>query len=153
VLTKKNGVTTRSVAAANIKIVCEFSPKLTKGLYKAVSESWEAEGVVNLVADENDPYHITLEGFNDIDGVAGVEDIFVQIDKASYAITNNDAFILSNDLEQDWGADYAGYTNYTYKIVSGSYNSCDGSYTITFNISCALGNFGNYDFVFTRSEE
>jgi hypothetical protein len=153
VLTKKNGVTTRSVAAANIKIVCEFSPKLTKGLYKAVSESWEAEGVVNLVADENDPYHITLEGFNDIDGVAGVDDVFVQIDKASYAITNNDAFILSNDLEQDWGGDYAGYTNYTYKIVSGSYNSCDGSYTITFNISCALGSFGNYDFVFTRSEE
>ncbi len=151
VLTKKNGVTSRSIAASNIKIVCAYSPKLTQGNYHVVSESWEAEGDVTLEADPQDKYKINVIGFETIDGVSGQDDVVFQIDPASYAISPK-AFVISPDLAQDWGDDYAGYTDYTYEIVKGEYNSCDGSYALTFKISCALGSFGNYDFVFTPGE-
>ena len=154
VLTNKDGVTTRSTAAANIKIVCAFDTKLTQGIYHCVSEGWEVEGDVLFEADPDDPYKIHLTNLHDLDGVSGVDDVFVKIDPSSYEITNRDAFVLSPDLEADWGvSDYAGYTNYSYKIVKGTYNSCDGTYNITFSIFCSKGSFGNYEFVFTRSEE
>ena len=152
-LTTKNGVKTRSIAAANIKVVCDFTPSLSKGVYNVVSESWDAQGVVTLEADQADPYKITVKGFESVDGVSGVDDVVFHINNASFAIDNKDSFVLSADLSQDWGDDYAGYTNYTYKIVSGSYNSCDGTYVVTFNIFCDLGNFGNYDFTFSRPSE
>ena len=150
-LTSKNGVKTRSIAAANIKIVCDFTPSISKGVYNVVSEGWDAQGVVTLEADANDPYKITVKGFENIDGVSGVDDLVFQINKSSFAIDNKDEFVLSNDLDADWGT--SGYGKYIYKIVSGSYNSCDGTYDITFNISCTAGNFGNYDFTFSRPSE
>lgn len=150
-LTSKNGVKTRSIAAANIKIVCDFTPSISKGVYNVVSEGWDAQGVVTLEADPNDMYKITVKGFENIDGVSGVDDLVFQINKASFAIDNKDAFVLSNDLDADWGT--SGYGQYVYKIVSGSYNSCDGTYNITFNISCTAGTFGNYDFTFSIPKE
>lgn len=148
VLTKKNGVITRSIAAANIKIVCAYSAKLAQGPYHVVSESWEAEGNVTLVVDAQDKYKIKVVGFETIDGVSGKDDVVFQIDPDAYTLDTK-AFVMSSDLAQDWGDDYAGYTNYSYEIVKGEYNSCDGSYLVTFKIYCDLGNFGNYDFVFT----
>jgi len=152
ILTVKNGVATRSVASANIKIVCAFSPNLTQGKYHAVSEKWGAEGDVVLTADANDPYKIYVAGLEDLDGVSGGKDVYFQINSGSYTIDNKDAFVMSPDLEIDWGGKYAGYKDYSYEIVNGSYNSCNGTYTLTFKIFCTLGSFGNYDFVFTPAE-
>jgi len=147
VLTSKNGVKTRSVAAANIKIVCDFTPSLSIGKYNVVSESWEVQGNVEIVADPDDPYKVIVKGLETLDGVSGVDEVFFQINKAAFTIDNQTAFLMSNNLLEDWGADYG---TYTYKISKGSYNSCDGSYTITFNIYSDAGAWGNYDFVFTR---
>jgi hypothetical protein len=150
VLTTKGGNTTRSIASANIKIVCAFDTDLTQGEYDAVSKDWQGAAPVTLVADEANPYKIYVQGLNDVDGVSGVDDVFFEIDPESYEITNRDEFVLSEDLSAEWGDDYAGYTNYSYAIVSGSYNSCDGSYIINFDIFCDLGDFGVYQFVFTK---
>lgn len=152
VLTTKNGVTTRSIASANIKIVCPFSPALSQGSYNAVSESWGVEGNVTLTADPDDKYKIFVEGLGDLDGVAGVDKVFFLIDPESYAITNRDKFIMSSDLEADWGAKYKGWTNYTYELVSGSYNSCDGTFSAVFQIYCSKGSYGNFTFNFTPAE-
>ena len=152
VLTTKGGNTTRSIAAANIKIVCAFDADLTIGDYDAVSEDWEAEGSVVLAADPANPYKIYVEGLNDLDGVTGIDEVFFEIDPESYEIVNRDAFLMSKDLAAEWGDDYAGYTNYTYEIVGGSYNSCNGSFTLLFDIYCDLGDFGNYTFEFTPAE-
>lgn len=152
VLTAKNGKTTRSIAATNVKIVCAFDTDLTQGDYAVVSEDWEAEGNVVLKADETNPYKIYVEGLNDLDGVSGVDEVFFEIDPTTYAIVNKDEFVMSGDLGDDWGDDYAGYTNYSYQLVSGNYNSCDGSYTIIFDIFCDLGGWGKYTFVFTPEE-
>ncbi len=153
VLTTKNGKTTRSIASTNVKIVCAFDADLTQGGYVAVSEDWEAEGNVVLRADEANPYKIYVEGLNDLDGVSGLDEVFFEIDPTTYSITNNNnEFVMSADLGEDWGDDYAGYTNYSYQLVSGSYNSCDGSYTIIFDIYCDLGGWGKYEFVFTPEE-
>ncbi len=87
-----------------------------------------------------------------LDGVSGGKDVYFQINSGSYTIDNKDAFVMSPDLEIDWGGKYAGYKDYSYEIVNGSYNSCNGTYTLTFKIFCTLGSFGNYDFVFTPAE-
>jgi len=152
VLTAKNGNITRSIASANIKIVCAFDADLSQGDYDVVSEDWEAEGSVKLVADEGNPYKIYVEGFNEIDGVSGVDEVYFEIDPESFEITNRNDFVLSADLAADWGEDFAGYTNYSYSLVSGSYNSCDGSYNIVFDIFCDAGGWGKYTFVFTPKE-
>ena len=150
VLTTKGGNTTRSIASANIKIVCAFDTDLTQGGYDAVSEDWEVEGVVTLVADADNPYKIYVKGLNDLDGVSGADEVFFEIDPDSYEITNRNAFLMSEDLDSDWGED--GYGTYTYELVSGAYNSCDGSYTILFSIYCDAGGWGKNKFVFTPAE-
>ena len=150
VLTTKGGKTTRSIAAANIKIACPFDADLTQGAYDVVSEDWEAEGAVTLVADASNPYKIYVKGFEDIDGVSGGDEVFFEIDPDSYEIANRNVFVLSDDLDADWGTE--GYGVYKYEIVSGSYNSCDGSYTLMFDIFCDAGDFGKYTFVFTPAE-
>ncbi|MBO7496364.1 MAG: hypothetical protein J6T98_07400 [Salinivirgaceae bacterium] len=150
VLTTKGGKTTRSIAAANIKIVCAFDSDLTQGDYDVVSEDWEAKGSVVLAADPANPYKIYVEGLNDLDGVSGKDEVFFEIDPDSYEISNRNVFVLSEDLDADWGTE--GYGSYTYKIVSGNYNSCTGSFTVLFNIYCDAGDFGNYSFDFTPAE-
>lgn len=152
VLTTKDGNTTRSLAAANVNIVCAFDTDLTQGGYDVVSKDWEVEGSVTLVADTDNPYKIYVEGLETIDGVSGFDEVFFEIDPESFAIVNQSAFVLSEDLATDWGDDFAGYTNYTYEIVNGSYNSCDGSYVLLFHIYCGAGSFGNNKFVFTPAE-
>ena len=150
VLTKKNGVTTRSVAYGNVKVLCPYSSNVAYGSYYAVSSDWDVEGEIELTIDEEDQFKIYVSGLEDMDGVSGVDQVFFQIDPNSFTISNKDAFILSEDLEEDWGEDYHGYTNYTYKIVKGDFNSCNGTYVVTFNISCGAGDFGNYVFEFKR---
>lgn len=152
VLTTKGGNTTRSTAAANIKIVCSFDADLAQGDYDVVSEDWEAEGAVTLVADADNPYKIYVKGFETVDGVSGVDEVFFEIDPDSYEIANRTSFKLSDDLAVDWGDDYEGYGEYRYDIVSGSYNSCDGSFSVIFNISCGLGGWGSNLFEFTPAE-
>lgn len=150
VLTTKGGKTTRSIAAANIKIVCAFDADLTQGDYDVVSEDWEVEGAVTLVADASNPYKIYVNGLNELDGVSGADQVFFEIDPDSYEITNRNAFLMSEDVDADWGEE--GYGTYTYEIVSGSYNSCDGSFDLLFSIYCDAGGWGKFSFSFTPAE-
>ncbi len=153
VLTTKNGVSTRSIASGNINIVCAFSPALSQGKYKAESADWDVAGNVTLTADPDDKYKIHVAGLETLDGVSKTPDVVFQIDPESYQITNKDKYVLSDDLEEDWGdSEYHGYTNYTYSILKGNYNSCNGEFSLVFNISCAKGDFGNFTFVFTPAE-
>ncbi len=152
VLTTNNGVTTRSIAADRIKILeCAYDEEMACGAYDCVSEDWEAEG--NVVLNKVDDYTFEIVGFNEnVDGISdyGVN-IVLQIDPATFNLANvGESFTISPDLTLDWGDDYAGYTDYTYTIISGSYDTCTGTYEVEFDISVSIGDFGSYKFTFVR---
>lgn len=147
VLTTSNGVTTRSIAAGRIKILeCAYEEEMASGSYYCVSEDWEAEGSVEL--NKVDDYTFEVVGFNE--NIEGISDygtnIILEIDPETFDLANvGDAFVLAPDLAE-W--DMADYTGYTYTIVSGSYDTCSGTYTVVFSITVDQGSYGEFKFEF-----
>jgi len=149
VITTSNGVTTRSKANFIVSLPCEFDSNLSIGSYNVVSSDWNVNSSVTLIADENDPYTIYIKGLAEADGLEGNGNMMkVQIDPATYKITG-DAVVLAANCG-GWGSSYESYTNYTYKVSSGSFVSCEGTYNIVFDISVDQGDFGDNAFVLTR---
>lgn len=149
VLTTKNDVTTRSVAADRIKFIeCPFSAENAQGAYACISEDWEAAGDVEIHQVEGEEFTFEVLGFNE--NVEGLSDygtnIILEIDPNTFNISNvGESFVLAPDLAE-W--DMADYTGYTYTIVSGSYDTCSGTYTVEFSITVDQGSYGNYLFEF-----
>jgi hypothetical protein len=141
-LTVANGLTTRSNAVLNVSVACAFVNSLAIGSYHTVSLDWGSEGDITLTADPNDPYTIYVAGIEEIEGL--VEDkgpLVMHIDPATYEVIADKSVIAS---------DAFGYTDITYE-GSGVYNSCNGSFTMNFDISVVEGNFGRFLFNFTRN--
>jgi hypothetical protein len=138
-----NGRVTRSSASLAIPVVCEFDPDLAIGQYRAVAPDWPADGPVTLTADPADPYKIYVSGLAELDGA--VEDLgplVMHIDPATLKVTAEKTKIAS---------DFFGYHNYSFESASqGSFNTCDGKYTMIFKITVDEGSFGNYSFTLTR---
>jgi hypothetical protein len=142
VLTTKGGQTTRSIAAVGIPVVCFFEPSMLVGDYYYVSASWEEEGDVVLEADPNDPYKIYISGMAETQGAASNGNkILLEFNANNFSITGPNSIISDS---------FAGYTNYGYRPVSGKFDSCSNTYTITFAITVAQGSFGNFAFVFEK---
>jgi hypothetical protein len=153
VLTTAGGSTTRSPAAVAVSVVCEFDAALTEGIYNFESSDWAVDGQVTLAADPSDPYKITLTDYPEAEGVENNltgNKITLVINSTSFKVTGAKT-ILADNLA-DFGASYASYTNYAYEPVAGMYNSCDGSYTVTFAISVDQGSVGSSVFVFRRPQ-
>lgn len=141
-LTSAKGITTRSNSALNIMVACAFEKALSTGSYHSISGDWNSEGNITLTADPDDPYTIYVKGIEEIEGL--VEDkgpLVMHIDPVNYEVTADKSVIAS---------DAWGYSDIAYE-GSGIYNSCDGSFTMYFEITVNEGPFGQYLFTFTRN--
>jgi len=144
VVTVVNGVTTRSMAAVRANVTCELDNSLTVGAYKFESSDWEEAGDVTLIADEDDPNIIYVDGYaGSIALTPNGNKITMVINPNTFAITGPKVAVC----DEAWG-----YHNLSYEAKGGTYNSCDGTYTVTFGISVDEGSFGSYGFTFRRSE-
>lgn len=148
VTTEKNGRKTRSkTASLKVPVVCAFDAALAFGSYHEVSGGWQVEGDVTLVADPADPYTIHIQGMQAVEGLTGNgNEVVISIDPSNFAVTGG-ATVLADDLSE-WEL---SYTNYTFELLSGVYNSCDGSYVLVFDIYVDQGGWGSYSFTFTRN--
>jgi hypothetical protein len=142
-LTQANGLTTRSTAVLLVPVACAYDKSLAEGSYHSVSADWNSEGNITLSADPDDQYKIYVTGIEEIEGL--VEDqgpLVMYIDPATYNVTVPSKVIASDA----WGYGSISYSGY------GTYSSCDGSFTMYFDISLSLyGNQGTFKFVFTRN--
>lgn len=142
-LTLANGITTRSGAILFVPVACAYNPLLAVGSYHAVSSDWGSEGNITLTADPDDPYKIYVSGLEEIEGL--VEDLgplVMYINPATYNVTAPEKAISSDA----WGYGAISYSG------NGVYSSCDGSFTMYFDISVtSLGGLGTYVFTLTRN--
>jgi hypothetical protein len=142
VLLTSGGLSTRSNAILNVPVACGFEKTLSVGSYHSVSADWNSSGNITLAASPDDPYTILVTGIEAIEGA--VEDkgpLVMHIDPATFNVTAGKSVIAS---------DFFGYHNVAYE-GTGVYNSCDGSYEMLFDISVDEGDFGVYNFTFTRN--
>ncbi|MBZ4677133.1 MAG: hypothetical protein JG782_1753 [Anaerophaga sp.] len=145
VVTVSNGKITRSNGALTVRVVCPFDPALTYGRYNASSAGWGVNGGVDIVPDEEDPYTVYVSGLATIDGL--VEDrgpLVMHINPLSFEVTADKTVVASN--VEPWGLPY---TNIAYEGF-GIFDSCTGTYTMTFEITVDQGSFGSFNFEFTR---
>lgn len=152
VLTTSGDVTTRSQTATVImSLPCEFVPSFAVGSYKVVAADWGIDAAVDMVADPEDPNKIHIKGLAKADDgmTSNGNDMIITIDRNTFDITG-DKVTLADDCSA-WGADYAGYTNYSLKVKSGKFDSCSGDYEIVFEITVDQGSFGAFSYVFTKS--
>lgn len=141
-LTTGNGVTTRSNSALNISVACAFDEALTIGSYHSVSADWNSEGDITITADPDDPYTLYVSGLEEMEGlVEDVGPLEMHIDPATFEVVAGKS-VLASDA---WG-----YHNLAYE-GTGLYNSCDGSFNMSFTLSVDEGSFGINGFVFTRN--
>lgn len=141
-VTTYKGVKTRSNAAINVAVACAFDPLLTVGSYHAEYESsWGTTGDVTLSADSEDEYTIYVTGLAEIEGLT--EDkgpLVMHIDPVTYALTIDKTILASA---------CGSYHNYTIE-GSGTYSSCDGSFTTTVKLTVSEGSYGTYSLVLTK---
>jgi len=142
-LSDANGLTTRSNSVLSVPVACAYNVALAVGSYHSVSADWNSEGNITITVDPVDPYKIYVAGLEEIDGL--VEDqgpLVMHINPATYEVTADET-VLASDA---WGYGSISYSG------SGVYSSCDGLYTMYFNITLsALGSQGTYKFDFTRN--
>jgi hypothetical protein len=142
VVTTKNGITTRSNASLALIVYCEYNVALAAGSYHSVSADWNSEGDISIKADAGDPYKVYVTGLETIEGLNEDQGpLVMHIDPASFAVTADKA-VLASDA---WGE-----TNIAYQ-GTGTYNSCTGSYSMSFNISTDQYDYGSFSFTFTRN--
>ncbi len=142
-VTTANGITTRSNAVVNVSVACAFENSLTVGSYHSVSLDWNSAGNVTITADVNDPYTVYVSGLEALEGQD--EDkgpLVMHIDPSTFAVTADKTVLVSLATWGDHNITYSG---------SGTYNSCDGSYTMNFDISATEGSYGRFLFNITRN--
>lgn len=146
VVTTKKGKTTRSNVALNLTVLCQFSPALAIGSYHSVSgpNDWNSEGNITITRDPGNPYTVYVSGLEAIEGLN--EDkgpLVMHINPASFAVIADKTVIASSGF---------GDHNITYE-GNGTYNSCDGLYTMYFTISGDSGLYGTFLFTLTRNPQ
>ncbi len=139
------GILKNAVPDIRIAVPCAFNPAMAVGSYHAVSKDWGSDGNVTVTADPNDPYKIYVSGFETMEGL--VEDkgplpIFI---KKNYSV-DIPRHVLVSSLAP-WGL---SYTNLAYG-GSGTFNTCDGSYSLTMQVSVDQGSFGTFHWKLTRN--
>jgi hypothetical protein len=143
-LITEGGRTTRSTPLA-VPAACVYSTVMSTGSFHSVSEDWATEGDITITADPDDPYTVYVSGLEEIDGL--VEDLgplVMHIDPITFAVTA-DKTVLASLVT--WGAPYH---NIAYE-GTGTFSTCDGTYTMSFEISVDEGSWGANAFVFTKN--
>ena len=143
VVTTKDGITTRSNAAIAKMVYCGYDVALASGSYHSLSPSseWNSEGDISLKADPVDQFKIFVTGLESIEGLNEDQGpLVMHIDPVTFSVVA-DKTVLASDA---WGE-----TNIAYE-GTGSYNSCSGEYSMSFNISTDQTDYGSFAFTFTR---
>jgi len=141
-----NGRATRSTPL-NIPVACVYSVNMATGSYHSFSPAypggWETEGDITLTGDDDDPYTIYVSGLEELDG--NVEDLgplVMHVNPVTYAVTVPKKALASSV----WGV----YHNIAYE-GSGTFSTCDGTYSLNLLITVDEGTFGTFPFTFTRN--
>ena len=134
--------------------LCEFNTSMLVGKFDWVSASWHEAGNVTLEADPDDPYKIYIAGIpaEDLTWNGNKIELTVQpwvegAGMTQLSVTGTKTIIADDTAE--WGPEDT-YDNLAYEVRTGSYSICNASYTITFRISCDLGAFGDFEFIFSK---
>jgi hypothetical protein len=133
--------TTRSTPLV-IPVACAYNISMSTGSFHSISADWNSEGDITLTADAINPYKIYVSGLEEMEGL--VEDLgplVMYIDPVNYAVTAPRKAIASNAF---------GYHNIAYE-GTGTYSTCDGTYTMSFEISVDEGSWGANTFIFTKN--
>jgi hypothetical protein len=141
-LITEGGRTTRSTPLA-VPVACVYTTSMSTGSFHSVSTDWNSEGDITLTADADNPYKIYVSGLEEMEGL--VEDLgplVMYIDPITYAVTVPRKAIASDA--------FGTYHNIAYE-GSGSFSTCDGIYTMSFEISVDEGSWGTNAFVFTKN--
>jgi hypothetical protein len=126
-------------------IVCPYDQAMAVGSYYTECSDWAVAGNITITADPDDPYTVYVAGLETIDGLdEDLGPLVMHIDPATYVVTA-DKTVLASLVT--WGAPYH---NIAYE-GTGTFDSCTGSYLMTFEITVDEGSFGNYVFPFTRN--
>jgi hypothetical protein len=129
-------------------VVCGYEPALAVGSYhsKSPASDWNSEGDITITVDATDNTKVYVVGLEEMEGlVEDVGPLVMHIDPLTFAVTA-DKSVLVSDVS-DWGP----YTNLAYQ-GTGTYNSCNGTYTMKFKITVDQGTFINgASFTFTRN--
>jgi hypothetical protein len=141
-VTTVKGKAYRSSSNLIIPVACAYDVNLATGSYHCNGGDWGSDGTITLTADPGDPYKIYVVGLEEIEGLT--EDLgpyVIHIDPATYEVDAPKKAIASSAF---------GYHNIAYEGY-GTYNSCNGSYSLIFTITVDEGSFGDYEFTFTRN--
>jgi hypothetical protein len=140
-LITSGGRTTRSTPLV-IPVACAYNVNMSTGSFHSVSEDWNSEGDITITADPDDPYTVYVSGLEEMEGL--VEDLgplVMHIDPITYAVTVPKKAIASDA----WGLHDISYEG------SGTFSTCDGTYTMSFEISVVEGSWGANAFTFTKN--
>ena len=133
--------TTRSTPLV-IPVACVYTTAMSTGSFHSVSEDWNSEGDITITADTGDPYKLYVSGLEEMEGLTeDLGPLVMYIDPVTYAVTVPRKALAS---------DAFGYHNIAYE-GSGTFSTCDGTYTMSFEISVDEGSFGTNGFIFTRN--
>jgi hypothetical protein len=139
--TVEGGKTYYSAAAFNAPLVCFYDTDNAVGAYRAVSAGWAVNGPVTITLDGADQYKVWVAGLPELDGATGdVGPLEMNINPLNYQVTAPKTVLCSN---------FYGYTNMAYQ-GSGIWDSCVGTYSMSFTITVVQGSFGTYSFTFTK---
>jgi hypothetical protein len=136
-----NGRTTRSTPLV-VPAACVYTTSMSTGSFHSVSGDWGSEGDITITADVDDPYKLYVSGLEEMEGL--VEDLgplVMYIDPVTYAVTAPHKAIASSAF---------GYHNIAYE-GTGTFSTCDGIYTMSFEISVDEGSWGANGFIFTKN--
>ncbi|MCX6334343.1 MAG: hypothetical protein NT092_08570 [Bacteroidia bacterium] len=141
ILTTTGGRTSRSTPLV-VPVACVYTVSMSTGSFHSVSSDWNSEGDITLTADAVNPYKIYVSGIEEIEGL--VEDLgplVMYIDPITYAVTAPRKALASEAF---------GYNNLAYE-GTGAFSTCDGTYTMSFELTVDEGSFGTYSFIFTKN--
>ena len=127
-------------------VACGYEPALATGTYVSYSapDQWNSGGDITITADPVDNTKIYVAGLASIEGLnEDLGPLVMHINPLTFDVTADRTVIAS---------DYFGYTNGAFE-GKGTFNSCNGSYAMSFTISVDEGNFGTYKFTFTRDRK
>ncbi|MCU0462907.1 MAG: hypothetical protein MUF36_12995 [Bacteroidales bacterium] len=136
-----DGRTTRSTPLV-IPVACVYTTAMSTGSFHSVSEDWNSEGDITITADPGDPYKLYVTGLEEMEGL--VEDLgplVMYVDPVTYAV-NVPRKAIASDA---WGLHNIAYEG------SGTFSTCDGIYTMSFEISVDEGSWGANGFIFTKN--
>ena len=123
-----------AITDIRIDVPCGFDPDGVVGDYIAYSGPWIVNGPVTITADPADPFIVYVDGLPELDGIVGdVSTLKMVIDPNSYNVSV-DKQILGSDA---WGV----YHDFAY-AGAGKLNTCNGVYSMDFDITVEEGSFG-----------